>query len=282
MSGRRRRNEFPTRAVFSGAVILVLLIALLFGREKASGAFWDHVAPLVSLRNVAGSAWSAVISPFYGKATLLAQNEELQAELAETKANAADRDALYQENIALKTQLGRSDTAINAVLAAVVARPPGVPYDTLIIDAGQNFGISKGDLVAGGEGALIGEVSDVYGGTSRVVLFSSPGTTHEGLLDGTLPVDVEGAGAGALTAQVPTGTQVVLGDMVELPSIAAGITAVVAHVEETQSGSFKTLDLSLPANVFSLRFVSVWRGRQALPDLPPTGSATTTRTVQLQ
>jgi len=55
------------------------------------------------------------------------------------------------------------------------------------------------------------------------------------------------------------GAAVAAGDAVVLPGIAGGMTATVSHVERAPSESFVTLYMRLPANIFTLRYVEVWK-----------------------
>lgn len=180
------------------------------------------------------------------------------AVLASTTAALADRDALYAENVELKARLGR-DAGVNRILGAVIMRPPETPYDTLLIDAGFAEGVAIDDRVSAGGSAIIGTVTELYAHAARVTLFSAPGEKYDGLLRGSVPLAVEGQGGGSLRAQVPSGTEVAAGESVSLPGIAGGIAAKVTKVEHGESESFTTIYLSLPANVWSLRFVEVWK-----------------------
>ena len=62
-----------------------------------------------------------------------------------------------------------------------------------------------------------------------------------------------------MQARLPSGTAVAAGDAVVLPGIAGGLTAAVSHVERAESESFVTLYMQLPANIFTLRYVEVWK-----------------------
>jgi cell shape-determining protein MreC len=176
------------------------------------------------------------------------------------RAALADRDALYAENIDLKARLGRSESE-ERILAGVIMRPPATPYDTIVIDAGFEEGVARGDFVSAGGTTMVGSVSELYAHASRVTLISSPGEKYEGLLHlrsgETLAVAVEGQGGGSLFAQVPSGTQVHVGDSVVLPGVAGGLIARVRQVEAGESDSFSTIYLSLPVSVSSLYFVEV-------------------------
>lgn len=171
-----------------------------------------------------------------------------------------DRDALYAENLELKRMLGRS-VAFERVLAAVLLRPPAVPYDTLLIDAGSEQNVAVGDWVAAG-GVVLGEVSEVYARAARVALYSAPSSEFDAILrrgDKTLPITLQGQGGGSLQAQVPAGAGVAVGDEAVVPGLYAGVVANVVGVGAGPSESFNAVYFQLPLAVSSLHFIEVWK-----------------------
>jgi len=236
---RRTHTQLRTRRMqlLSLAGVLLLVGAVALWRAPLSGALWQILRPVVQMR--------------FGGTAGDAQN-------ASTAAALADRDALYAENLDLKKRLGRA-VVVPRIVAGVLLRPPMTPYDTLVIDAGSAEGVTAGDFVSAGGTALVGTVSDVYARSARVALFSAPGGRYDALLRGSIPVTVEGQGGGSMQARLPSGTAVAAGDAVVLPGIAGGMTATVSHVERAESESFVTLYMQLPANIFTLRYVEVWK-----------------------
>ena len=230
-----------------GLVVLcvALFLAALVWRKPLAELFWRAMAPVTAARNALDAS----------------ENARLKAEVSSLSALVSDRNMLYWENIDLKARLLRNAER-KTVLAAVLMRPPGIPYDTLVIDAGGASGVAAGDFVSAGGSALIGRVSEVYEASARVVLFSAPGEEHEALLslaDGTVvPLVLLGLGGGALSSKVPAGTPVALQDKVIIPSITSNFSATVSAIEAPEGESFKTLHFHLPANLFSLRYVEVW------------------------
>ncbi|HEV7449404.1 MAG TPA: hypothetical protein VGP13_02605, partial [Candidatus Paceibacterota bacterium] len=97
----------------------------------------------------------------------------------------------------------------------------------------------------------------VYSNQSRVELFSAPGQSYQAILNGTLPVAVEGQGGGSLQALVPASTAVAVGDTVSFPGIFGGIVAQVSAVDAKAGDSFIVVYMRLPVNPADLRFVEV-------------------------
>lgn len=239
---RKKRNLYP--ALFVALVGGALISAIIVWRTEVGGLFWSLAAPLAQLRNSLDATESA----------------RLRAELASTTAALADRNALYQENLRIKQGFGR-DARVKTTLASVLMRPPGVPYDTLLVDAGSGQGVKKGALVSAGGSAYIGVVSDVYKSSSRVVLFSAPGATYEALVvtkhAGSIPISLVGGGAGSMSAQVPAATPASVGDSVVVPGIATAFAGEVTHIQKTEGDSFETLFIHLPVDLFALQFIEI-------------------------
>lgn len=246
ISPRKRKIRPSLSTVITVIVLAVLVSAVGIWRQQTANIFWTAVAPLESLRNSFDSG----------------ENSRLRAELASTTAALADRTMLYEENLRLKAEFGR-DAKAHMVLAGVLMRPPGVPYDTLLIDAGRIEGVVPGALVSAGGNAYIGTVSEVYDSNARVALFSSPGSTYDALLilsaksGASIPISLVGDGAGSMSAQIPSATPVSVGDAVVIPGIVPAFAGVVSHIDRPVGESFETLYTHLPVDLFSLQFVEV-------------------------
>jgi len=241
--GNNRRaggGWFSFRTFVYLVAFIVLLFAAVQWRSWFSGAAWAVMAPIEQARISVDAS----------------DNQRLRAELASTTALVADRNALYQENLELKARLSR-DASIQTILAGVLMRPPATPYDTLMVDAGSAEGVAQNMLVSAGGTTLIGSVDAVYAHTSRVILFSAPGQTYQVLLQGSVPVEMQGQGAGSLVGQVPAGTPVAVGDALLFPGIASGFAGSVSSIQASAGASFETLYARLPVDPLSLQFVEI-------------------------
>lgn len=253
----RKNTKQTLPALFTVVGVVFVVMVVLLWRGMFTGLLWRIGIPVLVVRNPIRDI-GAVLS---NKTTLAKDNAALRAALASTTATLADRNLLYEENVQLKARLGR-DIAVHSKLAGIVMRPPGVPYDTLVIDVGRADGVTLGDTVSAGGTTLIGTVDEVYPTSSRVKLFSAPGESYQGVLAETaahpaIPVTVVGQGGSSLVAQVPAKTTVVPGDAIVLPSISGGYMSVVSHVDIKDGESFEVIYLQLPANVQELQYVEV-------------------------
>ena len=256
ISSNRNRRRISGRTAAFLILITVVLCAGLLWRDAAANVVWRFLSPMLSARNEAAAGTSGFFGQFKNAGALARENASLKEALASTTARLADRDYLFAENLQLKQMLGRQASG-PSVLGAVILRPPGVPYGTLMLDVGTQRGEREGDLVASEGSAYIGRISTAYDTTSRVTLFSAPGQTYQALLRGTVPIALSGEGGGSMTGEVPAGIEVKAGDPVVLPSIAPEFAALVSGVVEPEGQSFQTVYLTLPVNPLELKFVII-------------------------
>lgn len=239
-----KRRHLPLRPALFFVLAFLLLLGASLVREPLGGFLWYIAKPLMVFRNSLDSSEIA----------------RLRAELATAKASLADRDLLYQENRELKKRLGRTVEG-ERILAAVIERPPGLPYDTLLLDIGAQEGIAVGDLVYAGGSLLIGDISEVYGHVSRATLFSAPGILRPALLvtgpGGVVPLQLSGQGGGSFMGKLPAGVVVSPEDLVTFAGITPKLVAKVSQVEMHEGASFQSIYLHLPVSPFALRWVEV-------------------------
>jgi cell shape-determining protein MreC len=237
----KRRHGSPARSTIIFVLIGIACAAcVVFAHREAGNLFWYATSPVVAFRNSLGTS----------------EDSMLRAELSSTTAALADRDALYADNVQLKQLLGRS-AGTHTTLGAILQRPPGIPYDTFIIDIGTQNGVAPGDLVFAGGTSVIGTVSEAYNTTSRITLLSSPGEQYNALLRGSVPLSLSGQGAGSMSGEVPAGISVAVGDPVVFPGVLMQFAGSVSRVTQEAGSSFITLYVQLPVDLFSLQYVEV-------------------------
>ncbi len=166
--------------------------------------------------------------------------------------------ALESENSTLKELLGRKPENYDKELAVILSYPPRTPYDSLIIDMGENHGLIPGDLVYAEMNYLVGHVEKVGPSTSVVKLFSSPGEKIEVLLgSSTTPVIAEGRGSGNFYIKVPRDVVVEEGDPIIVPSLHSLVLGAAEKVDAGEGEAYAYVYFKLPVNFNSLRYVEI-------------------------
>lgn len=260
-----KRNALLSAAPWSwGAAALLFALFALGLRFTAPNAFWQLLTPVFQLSDIATAQTHWFFSSFGNTAELTVSNEKLQT--ANTQ--------LVVENQTLREQLKRIALlapSSGGIVAAVVARPPQSPYDTLVVAGGARAGVTLGMEAfvppvvgpTGGSGIPIGVVSSVDSAFSRVTLFSAPGVVTAGWVgSSTLPITLQGAGAGAFNATIARAARVADGDIVYVPGPGLRAVGSVVRIDSDMSEPGVILRIQSAYNLFSTVFVELRATRQ--------------------
>ena len=241
-------------------LVLFLLGVLAFGVlvfYLMNGVFISAAAPLWRMENGLSGVWASATEIWRSRQSLVSENVSLKERLSSLELELAARPPAPEENGAWLALLNR-EAQSDGLVAGVLVRPPRTPYDILIIDAGEDDGVAAGATVALPEGPVLGVVSEVYGGTSKVKLFSSAGEETSAVLERSgLPVILEGSGGGNFRVAVPRETWVEKGDRILSSDVFARLLAVVEEINVEPTDSFKEVLSRGPANLFNIRFVVI-------------------------
>lgn len=102
------------------------------------------------------------------------QNETLSSKIISLEVDRSKILELENENKLLKQELGFSaqNKEFALIPATIIGREPTSFLDHVIVDKGEEDGVAKNMGVISG-GVLIGQVSEVYSGQSRITLITS-------------------------------------------------------------------------------------------------------------
>lgn len=235
------------------------------------GAFLLGVAVFSTFRGVVVSVFSPIwqgenmvsqgINNFFNifrdKQSLIRENTELRGKLAEVEVLERGIRVLEETQEEMLALFGR-EGGREFVSAGVLAHPPKVPYDNLVIDVGRQDGVDVGDKVSSPYGGALGLVMEVLERESKVLLYTSSGLATEAYLDrGDLSLTLTGRGGGVFVADLPREAEVEVGDKIFLPGIYAELVAVVEEVLVEPTDPKQILVARGVANINDLRFVEV-------------------------
>ncbi len=166
--------------------------------------------------------------------------------------------SLETENEQLKDLLGRKPEADDRTLAVILSRPPKIPFDSFLIDIGEDNGLTVGDYVYAEFNFLIGQVEVVSKSTSIVKLFSSPDKKIDVIVaSSTTPVVAEGRGNGNFYIKLAKNVDVFEGDAVVIPSFRNSLLGVIEKIDGGEGDAYSQVYFKLPVNLNSLRYVQV-------------------------
>lgn len=254
----RPGRRFFTRFVLFLCAVLFFLVFAVWYPDILRSALSVIAAPIWRTGSALGGGVQTIAAHFRLKQALIKEVEELREREMEREAILSAYGLVLDENQKLKQNFGRDKTE-KRILAAVLASPPRAPYDTIIIDAGTEEGISVGDDVLFGE-TVLGRVAVVSKKTATVELFSTasvktPITIWRGGV--AVPGEAVGEGGGAFRVTLPKEVGVMAGDLVVMPGINPKQFANVVVVEESITDSFATAYLRNPVRAEFLPFLEV-------------------------
>ncbi|MFP4022575.1 MAG: rod shape-determining protein MreC [Candidatus Paceibacterota bacterium] len=191
------------------------------------------------------------------KTELINEKKELEEKLNSFRSVDIEKKALETENRQLRQALNmqpREDTQ----LVSVLAKPPGVPYDVLIIDGGEDAGFSQGDKVYFGEAVLIGEIDKVYKSTARVILYSSAGVEIDVYINEREEIfTAHGQGGGSFLLEIDRNEEIEVGDHLFKEGKRVSFLGEVVDIEVPETGALKMVYARVSFDLFSLRNVFV-------------------------
>lgn len=252
---RNKAKSGRQKFLRTALLIFIFLIALLVFAPDLFGKNLRRVAsPLWALKeNILNN--TSLGASFKSKSALLAQNEDLLQKLREANASLASYNELEAENQEMRKVLGALGGR-ESVWAEVIVRPPLSLYDTFVVKIYSDDVRPMQKVLAYGA-TLIGEVSEVDGGTALIRLYSAPGNHFEAVLEASgQQVEVAGTGSGNFVFEVPKAIVVGIDEKVFF-SGTKNVIGTVRAIEEKSSDSFKTIYLRSPINIYQLRAVQI-------------------------
>lgn len=206
-----------------------------------------------SVRNFFTGVGTAVFKPFlnFGGSIINWANKGN----GETKS--LDCEIFKKENEELKTALSRPDKN-DFIFAYVDSRPPQSPYDILVVDRGEENGVKNGMQVFAYDNILIGYVSEVFGGSSKIKLISFPGEeTNAVLFSLNNQVFVTGKGGGNFEIKMPKSIEVNTGEKVVTLGANSMLLGMIDKIEINPSDPFQKLYFRFPFNLQELKYVAI-------------------------
>lgn len=212
--------------------------------------------PLYSLQTFFSSSSATLPVYLRGRTELLNEMADLKEKLSAYSGSSATINRLIVDNEEIRALASVRDT--KRIIAGVIARPPRVPYDTLILDSGTSDGIQEGAVVYQAGELAIGFVSRVFPEISLVTLFSSPGVETTVYVFGPdIFTTAYGEGGGVMRISVPQGILLKEGDVVILPSLESGSVGVINKVSSTPTQPEQSGYVVASIPMQSLRLVGV-------------------------
>lgn len=259
-SSKKRGNSprsfnFGVLGVIAAVALLVLCLVLFRGFFGVAGSY--VAAPLFSFNTWFRESSSALPVYLRSRAALLGEITELRETIMASQGDRDTIERLELENRELHALVGNVPDA-SFIAAAVISRPPAMPYDALLIDRGADDGIVEGAVVYYAHDRAIGTVARVYARSAVITLFSTPDArTTVYIVGPNIYTTAFGAGGGVIRVSVPQGITIAKDNLVLLPGLEGGvlgrISAIQSEATNPEQNAYIVHDLPLQ----SLRLVGV-------------------------
>ena len=248
--GDKKRKKITL--IVAGLVFLSIIGASFF-----SGLFSRIGISIWNSENSFSQSIRNTVQLFKSKDSLLAENKELKDRLQGMTVDTLSVDITRQENKELKEIFGRNENKL-ALLSSVLRTPPFSPYDTFILDIGENKNVQIGDYVFVGGNILVGEIVEVNPTSSKAQLFSSPGKVSTVLI-GTKSISVEAVGRGAGNFESTLSREILVqkGDLIVVPHTGSVLFGTVEQIEVDPAKTFQRVLFASPVNIQETRWVTV-------------------------
>jgi cell shape-determining protein MreC len=256
-SNLEERKKNTRKKIWLVTLVLFVLVVVLITKPLRDSILFI-AEPILKVRNYVLS--SNFFEYFKSKQTLIDERVAVEQRLFLAGDLLAINQTLQSENDVLKDLLGRKDVKLPTILGAILNKPPFSPYDTLIIDVGVKDGVKVGDKIIANANVYIGEVSEVYPQTSKVILYSTPGQKLSVIVGAnSITTEAVGMGGGNFNIFLPREEEIIEGDIINLPSITTNVFGIVEKVNFQDKDSFQTILFKSPVNISELNFVEVVR-----------------------
>lgn len=249
-----RRKNTQKKVAITFLVIVIVMVVIVSSPVK--GVLFFVAEPIWKLENSILN--SSLFEYFKYKQTLINEKQDFEQKLLTTSDLSVLNDTLKNENETLKDLLGRKEITQNTILAAVLVRPPQIPYDSIIIDVGANSNVKIGDKVIANANVYLGEVSEVNYNSAKVILYSTPGQKLSVIIsESSVTAEAVGIGGGNFSIFLPSEVQIKEGDVIVIPAITPNVFGIIEKVNFKDKDSFQTVLFKSPVNISELRFVQV-------------------------
>jgi rod shape-determining protein MreC len=292
-AGRAGNAALRRRIAVGVLVVLALALITVSYRQSSEGGVSGAQNVGATVLRPFEIAAERVAAPFrdlygWGRGVLHAKSENarLREELETTRQLYINAESALQENVRLRQLLEYQDTAsypadFHQVNARVIARPPSLFEQQIVISAGSIHGISLHDPVVTSDG-LVGDVTKLTDRTAQVMLLTDPDSAVAAhvLSSGASGLIRRGPGDGeSLVLDQVTRAQVVnLGDIVVTAGTLGGRLrsifprgiqiGVVSSVGQTDTDLYKQVQVDPYVDFSDLHSVAVLVSTRPKPRLP--------------
>jgi cell shape-determining protein MreC len=241
-------------------VLVTVIVFMLVASDFASGGFIrKSVRDVVGILNGVVMKIALTVSdskPLASRKTLLDENKKLRAEIDRLSSFKIQNELLRAENEALGNLLGVGENRSGGITARILSTLTSSPFSTIVVESGEESGVSVGDYVVIEGGIAIGFISEVGKRTSLVTLFTAP-SEKTGILLGNASVEMVGRGGGNAVAELPRDIEISEDGLVPLKGSKFAV-GIVGRIESSPADAFQKVFINVPTSIESQEFAQIF------------------------
>lgn len=251
------KKTVSLKVIFASLLFVFLFFLLFFFPNGSKSIVYTVAKPFWNIAEYSMKPFSILNNYIKTKNSIIEDNLSLNDEISRLRLKEIDYYILLKQTDDLKSQLGRINTTGKTV-ARILSKPPLSPYDTFVVDVGQDQEVKVESKVFVSDNIIIGMVRNVNSNTALVELFSSSGVEHEAVSEriGTT-FKLTGLGGGNFKIEVPKDVDILWGDSFVYPNLTSAVLGNVYFIDSNAQSSFKTVYVRTPINVFSSKYVFI-------------------------
>lgn len=242
------------------AVFLILVVGGIFSdsvRFLFSRTVIVATLPFFKGSDYLGGAFYNLSYFVKNKKNLFAEANDLRIRNAELENEFLMTEFLRKENEELKSLFSQTNKK-NYILGSIISRPPKVPHDMIIIDAGSDNGVAEGMRVLAYSNTMIGMVAEVFPKISKIKLISFSGEeTNVFFEEEKVSAPAVGLGGGNLEIKMPSSFKIKSGGKILTDGTFPLIIGEVGKIEIDLLNPFQKILFRLPVNLNEIRSVLI-------------------------
>lgn len=250
---RKNKKDKYKKNLIVLSFIAILLLLWFFGNFFKNLV---HIVanPVLNSKNFVVDLSGNFLNYFASKQEQANQISRLEEENKKLKLELLTLDILKNENRELRDILRLEQEEQDFYFAEVLIKPPFSPYDTFVIEIGQN-NVSIGNKIFF-DNVLLGEIIEVYKNTAVVKLYSSSDKKIPVLINDKIEAEALGQGAYNFLIILPKSTEIEIGAKVTTLE-GNYVLGVVQNHKPSEANTFSDILISYPVNPNSIDVVKI-------------------------
>ena len=245
---KKKNRRLIFGAALAALILSVVIFPNFFFRVIDRPVFYV-IKPFLDVKMFFSRQYEDFRIAFSKKKNLYDDNRVLREKIMEIEAKISILEILGKENETLKAAFSAEEMK-KFILGTVILKPTYTPFDTLIIDSGENNGVKEGMRVSAFGSVLLGYISDVSENMSKVKMISSFGEETNVVLEASgTPTIAVGRGGENFEIILPRAVPVSGGEKIITMGNPPMLVGFVEKIEHQTTDPLQKILFRFPLNI---------------------------------